>query len=73
LDGAQVRIFAVVPDQTALEALLHRGIYQLDAGNAAEAKKLFQRVLADSPTEPRALDGLRAADAQELKDSRNLP
>lgn len=73
LDGAQVRIFAVIPDQSPIDAIIHRGIYQLDAGNAAEAKKLFQRVLADSPTEPRALDGLRAADVQELKDSRNLP
>lgn len=73
LDDAQVRIFAVVPGQSAVEALIHRGIYQLDAGNPSEAKNLFQRVLESSPNEPRALDGLRAADAQELKDSRNLP
>ena len=73
LDDAQVRIFAVVPGQSVVEALIHRGIYQLDAGNPSEAKNLFQRVLESSPNEPRALDGLRAADAQELKDSRNLP
>jgi hypothetical protein len=67
LDEAQVRIFAVVPGQTALEALLHRGIYQLDAGNAAEAKKLFRRILSENPANPQALEGMRAADALSAK------
>jgi hypothetical protein len=73
IDGAEVRLFAVMPDQSPLDALIHRGVYQLDAGQPAEAKKLFQRVLETNPKNPRALEGLRAADAQELKDSRNLP
>ena len=61
LDGAEVRIFAVMPHQSRLDALIHRGIYQHDAGNAEEAKKIFQRALELSPNDQRASDGLRAA------------
>ena len=73
IDGAEVRLFAVIPNQSQLDALIHRGVYQLDAGQPAEAKKLFQRALETNPKNSRALEGLRAADAQELKDSQNLP
>ncbi len=71
LDGAQVRLFAVVPGQAPLEAMLHRGIYQLDAGDAKEAKKLFQRALELSPGNPKALEGLNAAEALREKISPN--
>jgi hypothetical protein len=67
LDGAQVRIFAVTPDQSPEDALIHRGIYQLDAGDAGEAKKLFQRVLSSNPSNPQALEGMRAAEALSAK------
>ena len=63
LDGAEVRLFAVMPDQSPIDALIHRGIYHLDAGDSEGAKKIFQRALEISPNEPRALAGLRAAKA----------
>lgn len=63
LQGERVRIFAVVPDQTPVQALIHRGIYQLDAGDAEAAKKMFTRVLELSPNDPRAREGLKAAEA----------
>jgi hypothetical protein len=67
LDGAQVRIFAVMPNQSPLDALIHRGIYQLDAGNPEAAKKIFQRALESSPGDPRAIEGLKAAEALPAK------
>ena len=63
LDGAEVRLFAVMPDQSPIDALIHRGIYHLDAGDSEDAKKIFQRALEISPNEPRALAGLRSAKA----------
>jgi hypothetical protein len=63
LDGAQARIFAVVPDQSPLDALIHRGIYQLDAGDADAAKKIFQRARQLNPADPRPVEGLKAAGA----------
>jgi len=67
LDDAQVRIFAVMQDQSPLEALIHRGIYHLDAGNPETAKKIFQRALESSPGDPRAMEGLKAAEALPAK------
>ena len=67
LDGAQVRIFAVTPDQSPEDALIHRGIYQLDAGVAGKAKKLFHRILSSNPSNPQALEGMRAAEALSAK------
>ena len=69
LDGAEVRIFAVMPHQSRLDALIHRGIYQHDAGNAEEAKQIFQRALELSPNDPRASDGLKAAEQLPIKAS----
>lgn len=63
LEGQEVRIFAVLPDQSPLDALIHRGIYQLDTGDSQAAKKIFQRALETSPGEPRAQEGLKAAEA----------
>jgi hypothetical protein len=69
LDGAEVRIFAVMPDQSPLEALIHRGIYKLDSGEAEAAKNFFQRALELSPNDPRASDGLKAAEQLPIKAS----
>lgn len=63
LEGQEVRIFAVLPDQSPLDALIHRGIYQLDAGNAHAAKKIFQRANDLNPNDPRSVEGLKAAEA----------
>jgi tetratricopeptide (TPR) repeat protein len=67
LDGAQVRIFAVLPNQSPLDALIHRGTYHLDAGNSEAAKKIFQRALETSPNDARALQGLKAAGTLSTK------
>ena len=67
LDGAQVRIFAVLPNQSPLDALIHRGTYHLDAGDSEAAKKIFQRALETSPDDTRALQGLKAAGTLSTK------
>ena len=69
LEEEKVRIFAVVSNQSPLEALIHRGIYQLDAGDAEAAKKIFRRALELSPNDPRASDGLKAAEQLPIKSS----
>ena len=69
LDGAQVRIFAVMPNQSPLDALIHRGIYQLDASNPEAAKKIYQRALESSPGDPRAIEGMKAAEQLSIKSS----
>jgi hypothetical protein len=63
LEGQEVRIFAVLPDQSPLDALIHRGIYQLDAGDAQAAKKIFQRARDLNPNDQRSVEGLKAAEA----------
>ncbi|NBS53547.1 MAG: hypothetical protein EBS96_13225 [Spartobacteria bacterium] len=55
------------PDQSPEDDLIHRGIYQLDAGVAGKAKKLFHRILSSNPSNPQALEGMRAAEPLSAK------
>jgi hypothetical protein len=47
-----LRLFAIVPNQTPAQALLHQGIYAFDSGDFPLAKELFQKVENISPLEP---------------------
>ena len=47
-----LRLFAIVPNQTPAQAMLHQGIYAFDAGDFPLAKELFQKAEKISPLEP---------------------
>lgn len=52
IQNEQIRLFAVVPNQTRAQALLHQGIYAFDSGDFPLAKELFQKAEKISPWEP---------------------
>jgi hypothetical protein len=47
-----LRLFAIVPNQTPAQAMLHQGIYAFDSGDFLLAKEFFQKAEKISPLEP---------------------
>jgi hypothetical protein len=47
-----LRLFAIVPNQTPAQAMLHQGIYAFDAGDFPLASEFFQKAEKISPLEP---------------------
>jgi hypothetical protein len=49
LEGASVKIFEIVPNQTRFQAVRNRGVYHFDAGELRQALKDFEQALAIEP------------------------
>jgi hypothetical protein len=53
IQNEELRLFAVLHNQTPAESLLHQGIYAFDSGNFPLAKELFQQADTLSPLNPK--------------------
>jgi hypothetical protein len=58
LDANSVKIFAVLPGQSRFDALLHRGIYHLEAGELDTAEALFREAGGEKPGDARVSEAL---------------
>jgi len=66
----QIKLFAVVPDQSAFDAALYRGIYALDAGDPPAALRILEPLVKIAPTNVqlvRLVHSARRAAAQTPK------
>jgi hypothetical protein len=52
IKNERLRLFAVLPDQTAAQSSFHQGIYAFESGNFPKANELFQKTETLSPLEP---------------------
>lgn len=63
LEDQKVRIFAFTPDQSPVEALVHRGIYFLDAGDPERAIKVLTEARQKAPSDQQVATLLERAKA----------
>lgn len=65
IEEERMRIYAVVPEQSHFQALLHRGIYHFEAGEYDRALTMFSEAGGEKPGDPQVL-GLIAAAREKL-------
>ena len=69
LEDQKVKIFAVMPDQSPLEALINRGIYFLDAGDFNQALEILKQAQKNTPNDPKISALLSRATARKAEQS----